>query len=91
VVVLEAAAMLEANKAWQADEIWVTIAPEKTVLGRLKERSGYNEAEAMARIRAQITNEERIKQARVVINNDSTLDELKARVKAEWEKLLKRL
>lgn len=36
VLVLEAAAMLEAAKARQADEIWVTIAPEKNVLNRLK-------------------------------------------------------
>ena len=40
VLVLEAAVMLEAARAWQADEIWVTVANEKTVLERLKERSG---------------------------------------------------
>ncbi len=91
VVVLEAAAMLEAEKAWQVDEIWVTVAPEKVVLERIKERSGYNEAEAKSRIRSQMTNEERIRQAKVVINTDGTLDELKARVNAEWEKLLKKL
>ena len=91
VVVLEAAAMLEAEKTWQVDEIWVTTATEKTILGRLKARSGYNEVEAKARIQAQMTNKERRKQADVVINNDGTLDELKERVKAEWEKLLKRL
>jgi dephospho-CoA kinase len=91
VLVLEAAAILEAGKAWQVDELWTTIAPEKTVLERLKQRSGYNEAEAKARIHSQMKNEERVKQAGVVINNDGTLDELKARVKAEWEILLKRL
>jgi dephospho-CoA kinase len=91
VMVLEAAVMLEADKTSQADEIWATIAIEKTVLGRLKKRSGYNETEAKARIHSQMTNEERIKRADVVIYNNGTLDELKARVKAEWEKLVKRL
>jgi dephospho-CoA kinase len=91
VVVLEAAAMLEAKKTWQADEVWITIAPEKTVLERLQQRSGYNKADAKARISSQMTNKERVKQAKVVINNDGTLDELKTRVKAEWDKLLKRL
>jgi len=91
VLVLEAAVMLEAARAWQADEIWVTVANEKTVLERLKARSGYSEEDVKARIRSQITNEQRIKQADVVINNDGTLDELKAKVKAEWERLLKRL
>jgi dephospho-CoA kinase len=91
VLVLEAAVMLEAARAWQADEIWVTVANEKTALERLIGRSGFSEEDAKARIRSQMTNEERIKQADVVINNDSTLDELKAKVKAEWERLLKRL
>jgi dephospho-CoA kinase len=91
VLVLEAAVMFEAARAWQADEIWVTVANEKTVLERLIGRSGFSEEDAKARIRSQMTNEERIKLADVVINNDGTLDELKAKVKAEWERLLKRL
>lgn len=90
VVVLEAAVMQEAAKTKQADEIWVTIAPEETVLGRLKERSVFSEGDVKARIKSQMTNEERIKKADVVIVNDGTLDELKAKVRAEWEKLLKR-
>ncbi len=91
VVILEAAAMLEAGKAWQVDEVWATIAPEEVVLDRLAQRSSYNESDAKARIYSQMTNEERIKQAIVVINNNGTLDEFKKRVKTEWEKLLKRL
>ena len=90
VVVLEAAAMLEAGRAAQADEIWVTIAPETTVLHRLSERSGYSEKESRARIRSQLANEERIEQANVVIDTDCSLDELKARVEAEWRKLMER-
>jgi dephospho-CoA kinase len=91
VVILEAAVMLEAEKTRQVDEIWVTVASEKVVLERLLKRSGYSEEDIKARISSQMTNEERIKQANVVINNDGTLDELKARVKLEWEKLLTRL
>jgi dephospho-CoA kinase len=91
VVVLEAAALLDAGKARQADEIWVTTANEETILKRLKERSGYSEAEAKDRIHSQMTDEERIKKADIVIDTNCTLDELKTRVKAEWDKLLKRL
>ena len=90
-VVLEAAAMLEAGKNWQVDEIWVTIAPKAIVRGWLRERSGYSEGEMKARMRSQLTNEERIRQADIVINNDGTLDELKARVRVEWEKLQGRI
>jgi dephospho-CoA kinase len=90
VVVLEAAAMLEAGKAGQADEIWATTAPEATVLRRLGERSGYSRAESRARIRSQMSDEERIKRADVVIDTGGSLDEVKARVKKEWRALMKR-
>jgi dephospho-CoA kinase len=91
VLVLEAAAMLEAKRQWQADEIWVTIAPEAAVIRRIKERPGYSERIIKARIGSQMTNDERIKKAGVVIENAGTPEELKEKVKAEWEKLLKRL
>ena len=87
VVVLEAAAMLEAGRASQVDEIWVTVAPEAAVMGRLGERTGLTEQESKARIRAQLSHEERIKHANVVIDTDCSLDELKARVVVEWHKL----
>jgi dephospho-CoA kinase len=90
VVVLESAAMLEAGKTWQTDEIWVTTAPEATVLHRLRERSGYSEEESRARILSQLPDKERIKQADVVIDTDGTLGEVKAKVKKEWVKLMER-
>ncbi len=91
VVVLEAAAMLEADRASQVDELWVTVAPEATVLKRLAERVGYSEEESKARIHSQISSEERLKQADVVIDTDCTLDELETRVVVEWQKLMTRL
>jgi dephospho-CoA kinase len=91
VVVLEAAAMLEAGKTAQVEELWVTVAPEATVLRRILERGGLSEQEIRTRIKAQLSNEERIRQADVVIDTDGTLDELKGRVAEEWQKLLTRL
>lgn len=90
-VVFEAAALLEAGRNRQFDEIWVIVAPEDTVPQRLSGRQGLSEADVKARIRSQITNEERIKQADVVITNDGTLDELREKVKTEWKKLQERL
>jgi dephospho-CoA kinase len=91
VMVMEAAAMLEAGRAWQADEIWVVTCPETSVIGRIKSRPGYNEEVAKSRIHSQMTNGERLKKADIVINNDGTMEELKAKVTREWNKLLKRL
>jgi dephospho-CoA kinase len=91
VVVMEAAAMLEAGKSSQVEELWVTIAPEVTVLNRLSKRSGYSHEISKTRISAQLTHEERKKQADVIIDTDCTLDELKTRVLLEWQRLLQRL
>ena len=86
VVVLEAALLLEANWTSLVDEVWVTAASESTVLKRLKEKSGLSEPESLARIRSQMSTEERIKRADVVINTDCRLDELKAKVKELWQR-----
>ena len=87
VVVLEAAVLIEANWTPLADEVWVAVSPEALVLKRINEQRGLEEAQTLARIRSQISNEERIKYADVVINNDGDLDETKAKVRALWEKL----
>ncbi len=87
VVVLEAPLLIEAGWTSLVDELWVTVASESTVLRRIKERAGLSEQETLARIRSQLSSEERIKHADVVINNDGDLDELKARVGELWEEL----
>ena len=87
VVVLEAALLLEANWTSLVDEVWVTVAAESTVLRRLKEKSGLSEPESLARIRSQMSTEERIKRADVVIDTDCSLDELKEKVKELRQKL----
>ncbi len=87
VVVMEAPLLIEAGWTSLVDEIWVTVAPEATVLRRLRERSGLSQKEARARIQAQLPAEERIKHADVVIDTDCSLDELKERVKERWRRL----
>ena len=87
VVVLEAPLLLEAGWTSLADEVWVTTAPEATVLKRLEERSGMSPVESLARIRAQLSSTERVKHADVVIDTDCDLDELRSRVKELWQRL----
>ena len=87
VVVLEAPLLIEAGWTSSVDEVWVTVAPESTVLRRLEECSGLSEQQSLARIRSQLSSEERIRHANVVINTDCSLDELKAKVKELWQRL----
>jgi dephospho-CoA kinase len=85
VVVIEASLLIEAGWASFVDQVWVTTAPRITILDRL-EKKGTTRAEALARIRFQLSNRERLEQADVVIDTDCPLDELAKRVRELWER-----
>ena len=87
VVIVEAAILIEAN--WQSlvDEIWVTIAPENAVIERLKDQRGLEEEQTLARIRSQLSNDERSQHANVIIDNNGNLDEVRIRVQELWQRL----
>jgi len=87
VVVLEAALFIEAG--WQplVDQLWVVTAPEATIGRRLKSSRGLSEEQVLARLRAQMPQKEKAKQADVVIDTDCSIDELRARVTKLWHRL----
>jgi dephospho-CoA kinase len=87
VVILEASLLIEANWIEFVDQVWVTIAPESTVLQRLRHRSGFSEEQARARIRSQMPTEEMLKYADAVINTDCDLEQVRARVERLWQGL----
>ena len=87
VVVLEAPLLIEADWTSLVDEVWVTTAPEATVLKRLEERTGLSQAESLARIRSQLPSAERVRYADVVVNTDCDPDEVKVKVKELWQGL----
>jgi dephospho-CoA kinase len=70
----------------ELDEVWVTVAPESTVLKRLEDK-GLSEEQSRARIRSQLPSKERLKHADVVIDTGCSLDELKGRVTELWRRL----
>jgi dephospho-CoA kinase len=88
VVVLEAAVLIEADWIPVVDQVWVVIVPPELARQRVVQRNGLTHEQADARIAAQLTNGERVKHAQVVIENTGTLDELRAKVDAEWERLM---
>ena len=87
VVVLEAAVLIEADWTDLVDEVWVTVAPEETVVRRLQDRGGLSEEQARARIRSQISSAERIKHADVIIDTNCDLAEVRAKVEELWHRL----
>jgi len=89
-IVIEAAILIEAN--WQPlfDEIWLVTASRERVIERVERDRGLKPEQTEARIRAQLSDEERRKYATAVIRNDGTLDELRAAVTRLWQDALAR-
>jgi dephospho-CoA kinase len=69
------------------DEIWVVVVSPDVAIARLAKRNGFDESAARARISSQLSNEQRIAAATIVLDNtegdESTfiakVDELVAR------------
>lgn len=84
VLVVEAAVLFEAGWDELFDEIWVVTAPEDEVLERLERQRKQKPEQTRARLRAQMTNEERERRAGVVVRNDEDRAALAATVRQLW-------
>jgi len=84
VVVNDVPLLVEANLAGLYEMVIVVVADEETRVRRLARDRGLSEADARARITAQATDEQRRAVADVVIVNDGTLDDLRAKVDDVW-------
>ncbi|MFT3835474.1 MAG: dephospho-CoA kinase [Myxococcaceae bacterium] len=67
--------------------VLVAVPPE-VQLKRLQSRDGYDEAQAKARVAAQMSLDEKRKRATHVIDNGGTLEQTRRQVDALWNKLL---
>ena len=85
VAVVEAALLLETNWYPMVDEIWVTDAAEDQVEERLTSLRGLDPEAGRARVRAQMPRADRLARAHAVIDNSSSLDELRPRVVDVWQ------
>jgi dephospho-CoA kinase len=88
--VIEAAILIEANWIPLFDEIWLVIASRENVIRRIERDRGLKPEQTAARIRAQLPDEERRRYATLVIENDGTLDELRAKLAEIWRDALER-
>jgi dephospho-CoA kinase len=86
-IVVEAAILIEANWQALADQVWLVIASESVVIERLARQRSLSPEQVRSRLAAQLSNEERLKHAHVVIRNDGSLDDVRATVRQAWERL----
>jgi dephospho-CoA kinase len=83
-IVVEAPVLMEAG--WRFfDEVWVVIVAPETALARVTASRDITADEVRRRLDAQLSNAERRRLADRVIENDGTLDELRAKVRAAWD------
>jgi dephospho-CoA kinase len=89
-IVVEAAILIEAN--WQPlfSEIWLVVTSRERVIERIERDRGMNPAQTEARIKAQLSDDERRRHATTVITNDGTIEDLRTKVAQLWNDALKR-
>ena len=81
-VVLVVPLLFEANMTDLCTEIWVVCCSPEVQLQRLMKRDGLSCSTARARINTQLPIAQKCQQADVVLDNSSTLEELKAQIDA---------
>ena len=91
VVVIEAIKLLEGDLAEAVDAIWVVDAKPQTQYKRLIEKRKLSEAEAKQRMLAQGKQEDKLKRAHVVINNDGSVEDTWKQVQAHWNNIRAKL
>lgn len=89
-IIVEAAILIEAS--WQPlfDEIWLVRASHQAVIDRIERQRGLKPDETAARIRAQLSDQERERHASLVIDNNGGLDDLRDKLKTVWSEALQR-
>jgi len=87
IAVLEAAVLIEAQ--WQdlVDEVWVVAVSRDTAKQRLIARNNLSPEDADKRIDSQISNDQRLKHADVLISNDCSPEQTQQRVQRAWTAL----
>ena len=87
VVVVEVPKLFESGWDKVADVVWTVEAPQSVVSQRVERRSGMSESDTKARVAAQLTRQDRVDRADIVIENDATLEDLRNQISKLWESI----
>jgi dephospho-CoA kinase len=89
-IVIEAAILIEANWLPLFDEVWLVVASKERVIERVERERGLAPEQTEARIRAQLSDDERRKHATIVVTNNGTIEDLRTAVAELWRGVLER-
>lgn len=84
-VVLEAAVLIEAGWETIGTETWVIEVNPKVAVERIMLRNKLSRSEAQARLKSQITNQERASKADLIIRNNDSIEEFFREVTKHWQ------
>lgn len=87
-IVVDAALPLKNGFIDVVDAIWTVIAHYEYRIGRLIKRGNYNRDKAIAIIESQMSEQDYIKLADAVIENNDSMDELRNKVEVLWSLFL---
>lgn len=82
--VLDAPLLIEIGLHSTVDELWVVTVDPETRIKRVMERDNLPREASQARIAAQMPQEEKIRLADVIIENNGTFEQLRAAVATLW-------
>lgn len=88
IIVIDVALLIETGMTEIADEIWLTVLPEKRQVARLMERNGLKEEEAKKRINSQMTSDEKRKFAHRIIDTSGLLQDTRKQVIFFFNKIM---
>jgi phosphopantetheine adenylyltransferase/dephospho-CoA kinase len=91
VVVLDAAVLLEAGWDTMVHEVWTAVIPVDEAVRRLVERNGLTKEESLCRVRSQMSNEQRVSRANVVLCTLWHPDITQKQVEKAWNHLQVRI
>jgi dephospho-CoA kinase len=87
VVVIEAIKLIETGLRERCNALWVVTSRPEAQLERLMRTRGLSEADARVRIAAQPPQSEKVALADVLIENNGTVEDLRAQVLHHWEQI----
>lgn len=91
IIILDMPLLFEIKYESYVDEVWLVYVDPDTQLQRLMARNQYSQADALARIQAQLPIDTKKSLARVVIDNRGDLEATQDAVQRAWQTLMARL
>ena len=87
-IVVEAAVLIEAKWFTLVDEVWLIVADRDSVHRRVAAQRGLDRAAIEARMRSQVSDDERRRHAQVVVDNSGSEEDLRAALTRLWRERL---